>query len=220
MSDALHRFSHHSLPVTPWKNGGGSTCEILSWPPDSGIDGFDWRVSIATIDADGPFSTFEGVNRIIVLLEGDGVRLHAPADAIDHRLDRPHAPFAFRGDSPVDCALLGGPSTDFNVMCRRAQGRVEVLLIDLADGAPLPPAHGGLLMSLHGCWRVGDDLLDVGHGVWWADANVPRPWPAMQAVEARNAASRLIAVRWTPTASAHQADLHRPPWKNKKQDQP
>jgi environmental stress-induced protein Ves len=41
----------------PWKNGGGVTRELLAWP-----GGGDWqvRISVAEIEADGPFSSFPG----------------------------------------------------------------------------------------------------------------------------------------------------------------
>lgn len=195
----VQRFTRGALIAMPWKNGGGSTCEILSWPPGAGVDAFDWRVSIATIGASGPFSAFDGVDRIIMLLEGDGVRLQALSAGIDHQLDRPHEPFAFSGDLGLDCTLLGGPSIDFNVMSRRTRGQAEVRLIDTTNLAPLPSAHGGLLMSLCGHWQVGDDVLGVGEGLWWVDANPARNWPEMQPVEAQGAPPRLVTVWWTPT---------------------
>lgn len=203
----VQRFARSTLAATPWKNGGGSTCEILSWPPGAGVDAFDWRVSIATIGASGPFSIFEGIDRIIMLLEGDGVRLQALCAGIDQRLDRPHEPFAFSGDLGLDCTLLGGPSIDFNVMTRRMRGHAEVQLIDAADHAPLPPAHGGLLMSLCGRWQVDDEVLGAGEGLWWADANAARGWPAMQSVKTQDATPRLVVVRWTPTALAGRSAL-------------
>ena len=43
-----------------WRNGGGQTRELLAWP-----HGADWsvRISLADIEADGPFSPFPGVQR-------------------------------------------------------------------------------------------------------------------------------------------------------------
>src|SRR6185295_12572572 len=95
------RFRRDQLPVMPWKNGGGSTCEIACWPPGAKLGDFGWRVSIATMAAAGPFSVFEGVDRSIMLLAGDGVRLQSDDGAIDHRLDTPHQPFAFSGDAAI-----------------------------------------------------------------------------------------------------------------------
>ncbi len=66
-------FQLSTLPVTPWKNGGGETREIICVPaPDAP---FLWRASIATLQADGPFSPFPGVDRVITLLAGQPLRL-------------------------------------------------------------------------------------------------------------------------------------------------
>jgi environmental stress-induced protein Ves len=62
-----------SFTAVPWKNGGGITHEVLRVPPTG--DAFRWRVSVAEIDASGPFSDFADYNRKMVLLRGAGVRL-------------------------------------------------------------------------------------------------------------------------------------------------
>jgi environmental stress-induced protein Ves len=198
------RFDRDTLPVTPWKNGGGTTREIASWPPGAGLDAFDWRVSIATIAASGPFSVFGGVDRTIMLLDGEGVRLHAADGSIAHRLDRPHQPFAFRGDVPIDCTVLGGASSDFNVMSRRAKGTADVRVLTLAQTLDAAPA--GLLMALHGRWRVDDRSLAAGEGLWWADT--PTAW----ALAPRDDAAELVAVRWTPRhrPNEHGTDVPQP----------
>ena len=45
------RFALADIVPTPWKNGGGATREIACWPPGTGLDSFDWRISVATIAA-------------------------------------------------------------------------------------------------------------------------------------------------------------------------
>lgn len=153
-------FDLAAIQATPWKNGGGSTRELVCWPPNSGMDGFGWRVSVATIAAPGPFSAFAGVDRQIMLLEGDGVRLRG--NGWEHALGERWQPFAFSGDEPVDCAMLGGTSTDFNLMLRRGawSGHVQAL-----RQAP-PAASAGLCMVLQGQWQ-GSRLLEPGQGFWW-----------------------------------------------------
>lgn len=184
----LQRFEVDALPDTPWKNSGGSTREIASWPPGAGFDSFDWRVSIARIAASGPFSQFAGVDRIITLLDGDGVRLQAPD--LDHRLATPLAPFAFSGDAAIACTLLGGPSSDFNVMTRR--GRLRAVLRVLHRAAELPMAPHGLLLARRGHWQAGDQSLAPGQGLWWADA--PTGW----GLQAADGDAALLAVQWHP----------------------
>ena len=181
----LRASDHRSMP---WKNGGGTTTEIAVWPEGAALDGFDWRVSVARIAASGPFSTFAGVDRIITLLEGDGVRLHG--QDLEHRLATPLAPFAFSGDARVDCTLLGGPSSDFNVMTRR--GRLRAAFHVLHRGAELPAAAHGLLLAWRGHWRAGSEALAPGQGLWWSDAAAG--WP----LDTADADAALLAVQWHP----------------------
>ncbi len=165
----IHTFDTAALPATPWKNGGGTTREIACQPIGAGMDSFDWRVSIATIAAAGPFSAFPGVDRVIVLLDGAGVRLLG--GGIDHRLDTPGVPFVFSGDVALGCELLGSASTDFNVMVRRGQVQAEVRVLRAAEDIS---ADCGLLLAVHGAWQLGDLPCGPGLGVWWdAPAQIP-----------------------------------------------
>lgn len=112
---------------TPWKNGGGRTTEIATGPPRAGLADFAWRVSIADVEQDGAFSVFPGVERTLVLLAGDGIRLTGAGAPLEL-----HASFeavTFAGDTPVMCALTGGPVRDFNLMVRREVHRGEVIVV-------------------------------------------------------------------------------------------
>jgi uncharacterized protein len=116
------------LIATPWKNGSGSTREIAAYPPGSSFDDFAWRVSIADVGTDGPFSRFPGIDRTIVLLGGNGMNLILD-HADEHRLDETFVPFEFAGEVQVDAVLLDGATQDFNLMIRRerANGSLSVL---------------------------------------------------------------------------------------------
>ncbi|HCV64712.1 MAG TPA: HutD family protein [Serratia sp.] len=161
---SLTRFDFASLPVTPWRNGGGETREIVSWP--LGAQDFDWRASIATIAQDGPFSAFSGIDRSITLLEGDGVRLFS-AGQIDHHLSQVGEPFAFSGDVALQATLLGGSSQDFNIMTRRGRWAARVQRVTAVTR--LPVQHAGVLYVLQGRWAVADGVsLAAGEGGWWA----------------------------------------------------
>lgn len=191
---ALQRFDMAQLAATPWKNGGGITRQIVCRPPGADMDGFDWRVSIATIAAAGPFSAFPGADRVIMLLEGAGVRLHCGAAGVDHRLDTPLVPFAFAGDVELDCELLGGPSTDLNVMTRRGKLRAEVQVLRAAGD--IASAGRGLLLALGGPWHLqGTESLtfEVGTGCWW-DGTI-QGWHVVP----QNLDAALVVVRLQPT---------------------
>lgn len=104
------------LSPVPWKNGGGSTTEIAIGPPDSGFEDFDWRVSLATIEKDGAFSTFPGVDRTLALVEGHGMTLEIDGEPTLVTDTEPVV--AFDGSSQVIAKLSRGGSTDFNAMTR------------------------------------------------------------------------------------------------------
>ena len=166
----MQRFDLNQIAPSPWKNGGGSTREIACFPAGAGMDSFGWRISVATIAQAGPFSAFAGVDRQITLLDGDGVHLHSADGQINHALDQRWQPFAFSGDVALDCTLLGGTSTDFNVMTRRDAWVAKVMVVSAEQTSKanyLTPA--GLCMVLDGSWSCAEtgDTLDSGQGVWW-----------------------------------------------------
>jgi len=101
-----------------WRNGKGVTVEIAAYPQGASIDDFDWRVSMAKVSEDGPFSSFPGIDRTLSILDGNGLELvvegAAPANLT---IDTP--PHAFAADRPTYARLLDGALTDFNVMTRR-----------------------------------------------------------------------------------------------------
>lgn len=101
-----------------WRNGAGWTREIHAQPAASGVHGWDWRLSIAEIDADAPFSGFPGIERELVLLEGEGLRLRFD-DGEQHTLLPPHDRLRFAGERALVGELVDGPTRDFNLMWRR-----------------------------------------------------------------------------------------------------
>ena len=98
-----------------WRNALGWTREILRFPDR---DDWDWRLSIAEIDQDAPFSTFPGVDRELVLLAGNGMRLCFD-DGAEHALLPPHDRLRFSGERTVTGKLIDGPTHDFNLMWHR-----------------------------------------------------------------------------------------------------
>ena len=124
-----------ALTATPWKNGGGTTVEFAVDPPNAGLDAFAWRVSAAEVRESGPFSRFEGIDRMLAILDGEGLALDFPARTIRVGPDDP--PVAFPGESPVVGRPLGGVVRDLNVMTRRALWRADVARRKFAPGEAL-----------------------------------------------------------------------------------
>jgi environmental stress-induced protein Ves len=130
---------------TRWKNDGGWTTELARDP--AGGDDFRWRVSIAEIESDGPFSSFPGIERDLLLLDGAGIELDidgASTRRLTQRFERVH----FAGEARVDCRLVAGPTRDFNVMARRDCVQADVVARPLV-GSMLIFAEAGVEWLIH-----------------------------------------------------------------------
>jgi uncharacterized protein len=124
-----------SFAAVPWKNGGGITREAIREPPTG--DSFLWRVSVAHIDASGPFSDFAGYDRRMVLLQGQGIELQF-AGGEARFLRSAGDCVEFDGAVSTHCELLDGPCVDLNLMVSkslRSAARVECLSDGLAAAA-------------------------------------------------------------------------------------
>ena len=115
--------AHAQIEVIPaneyrrerWKNGLGWTREIVRVPSNGE---WAWRLSIAEIEQDAEFSSFPGVDRELVLLSGNGLRLRFAGGRVEELLP-PHASARFAGEDEVAGELVDGRTTDFNLMWRR-----------------------------------------------------------------------------------------------------
>jgi environmental stress-induced protein Ves len=127
-----------------WKNGGGVTRDVIVSPAGATLDTFDWRVSIAEIAADGPFSRFPGIDRKLAVLKGKVALTIESADAIV--LDPNAAALDFHGESAVASHLVDGPSMDLNVMTRR--GRFTSKLTKQSSAQPKINTPANLIVAL------------------------------------------------------------------------
>ncbi|BDU17657.1 HutD/Ves family protein [Lysobacter auxotrophicus] len=110
-----------------WRNQMGWTREIHAGRLDDATPDapWDWRLSIAEIERDSEFSAFPGIDRELVLLSGNGVRLRFD-DGESHELHPPHDRLRFAGERKVTGELLDGPTHDFNLMWRRDRVRAAL----------------------------------------------------------------------------------------------
>lgn len=106
----------------PWKNGKGKTLELFRIQTED-PSSFSFRVSMAEVNSNGPFSIFPNINRILFLASGHGVILQNRHYKI--QLTELWKPFYFSGEDEIDCNLINGPCVDFNVMVDRRFGRVD-----------------------------------------------------------------------------------------------
>ena len=154
----------------PWRNGGGRTRELLAWPSVH-----DWalRISLADIDADGPFSAFTGVERWFTVIEGAGVTL-AFGD-IEQRLTPGDTPLCFDGAAAPGCRLLNGATRDLNLMSRRGRGIMRAVAtgVEWNEGF----AMRGLFAAVAGRWSsAGAQCTVPAMTLLWATTSAEANW--------------------------------------------
>lgn len=108
-----------------WKNGQGSTLEIDK--------GQGWRLSIATVNQDGAFSKFEGMQRIISMISGDAIELISSQQ--DDVIIRTFESHAFSGDEDIYCKVHGTGGQDLNLIydSKKAKVRFELSTLQLSS---------------------------------------------------------------------------------------
>ncbi len=106
-----------------WRNGLGWTREILRLPEQG-----EWqlRLSIAEIEQDAAFSAFPGIERELVLLQGEGLRLRFDDGRVETLLP-PYKRLRFAGEAAITGELVDGRTEDFNLMWRRDALQAELL---------------------------------------------------------------------------------------------
>ncbi|HMK84730.1 MAG TPA: HutD family protein, partial [Steroidobacteraceae bacterium] len=135
----MHIIRRSSFEAVPWKNGGGITHEAIRVPARG--DEFRFRVSVARIEASGPFSDFAAYNRTMVLLEGSAVELRFSNGT--RRVLRAVGDMAqFDGALATQCELKHGPCTDLNLITLKTLGEVEAR-VERLDGTLSLPVRPG-----------------------------------------------------------------------------
>lgn len=152
-----------SLAPQRWRNGGGQTRELLSWPVQGG---WQLRISRADIDADGPFSAFPGVTRWFAVLHGRGVAL--TLDGRGQQVLAGDDALCFDGVQAPGCELLGGPTQDLNLMAIDGASVMARVVPGAAwDG---PWTMRGLYTTVAGHWHSAQQQCAVGaHQLLWQE---------------------------------------------------
>jgi environmental stress-induced protein Ves len=147
-----------------WRNGMGVSWDIASWPPDA--DDFGWRLAIARIDGDVPFSHYPEVDRVFTLIEGQGLDLEFEGRPTLH-VESLFVPHPYPCDVPTFCRLRIGPCRALNLFLRRGQWRADVDI--LSSNAEI--AHPGpiLMFALAGTSRVDGAELMQGDAAMTTD---------------------------------------------------
>lgn len=214
MAPVVATFALDGITPTAWQNGGGTTRQIatgrLEGRVGDRVEGrpegpaahdrdVDWRLSLADIGVDGPFSVFPGLDRYAMLLAGRGLTLRGDASVWQAT---PFVPFAFPGDAALDATLRDGlPAQCLNLMVRRGAGLGEIALH--ARDIVVPRVAAAVVLVLGGTWAwrpdhspgAGDFTLAAGHGAIFTPSS--------------SASIGLVGTALTPDARAVVATVRR-----------
>jgi uncharacterized protein len=173
------------VPPQPWRNGGGSTQQLLAWPQE---DGWQFRVSVAAIEQDGAFSAFDGVQRWFAVLSGAGVVLKLPQG--EQRLTPDSPALCFDGAAAPHCRLLEGATQDLNLMLRQGCEHSRGGMHSATPGSQVEPgpgwrgfytAEGTTLLHEGGALPVPGGTLVWQHGAQAPQWALPAAAPAARA---------------------------------------
>lgn len=166
LPDGLQRLSMDALPREPWRNGLGWT-RTLAVSEDGQPR---WRVSIAEIERASPFSRFDGLDRLAMLMAGgplvlNGQRQTWPLSTIGDMA-------CFPGETAISNTEPGQPALIWNVMVCRGEVETSVGCI---HGQPWAMPDGGhsLVWVLRGQYEWHAQslpsglLLEDGEGLHW-----------------------------------------------------
>jgi uncharacterized protein len=177
----LHTVCLNDVAPQPWKNGGGQTRELLTWPQHAG---WALRLSVADITQNGPFSEFKDIRRWIAVLEGEGMHLGEP---FDQRVVPDMPTYSFDGQYAAPCELIDGPTRDLNLMIdtRLASGWMRRVLREsatrkfdhlLATCEPTSPDLFGVFCNEEFTIRTPKERVTVPpNSLVWSDDDV-RSW--------------------------------------------
>lgn len=193
-SDGVRGGHWPSLAPEPWKNGGGVTRTLAADEASKGAA--RWRVSVADITRDGPYSRFAGDDRVSVVLSGGDVILREEATLLrDERAPLSDArtlpsddraplrderaqvllplgrPAAFAGDLAWHGTLPGGPVRVLNLFVRRGAAQARVRCVSVAPASGLAVLSAGALAP----GSAGRHLrlcLSLAAGCWQAPGGI------------------------------------------------
>lgn len=156
-----------STQTTRWANGNGETRELRAWPD---VNAHQWRLSIATISSDQPFSHFAEVDRALMVLSPAGVSLRIEDEtAVLKQYDA----VSFAGEKWVVPVGVVAPSMDLNFFAPRTKHMLSLKTLAIRRATTI---QATAVVALEGALRFRDAGLSFGDCVFNAESGEPGPF--------------------------------------------
>ena len=127
MATKIIHLNSSDYKSMPWANGLGMTTELAVEKHDPPRDDspFIWRISIAGVNEDGPFSTFSNIDRNLMLIDGNGITLDGGPHGVGVLFEEFQV-YGFPGDIELSGKLADGPILDLNLMVDRRFAKGDI----------------------------------------------------------------------------------------------
>ena len=158
----IQRIRASEYREQPWKNGGGLTREIAVALSDEREPRVLWRLSLATIERDAPFSEFRGYDRSIVTIDGGPLELEVEGQRVS--LERAE-PYSFPGEARV-AASLQTPARDLNVMTLRDGFVHDLEIVTSAQRFVVDDDELVFIFAIEGTASLAEASCDRGDTLW------------------------------------------------------
>jgi environmental stress-induced protein Ves len=152
----------------PWKNGLGETLELFRLPDHHSPDDFLIRLSMAWIKTSGPFSNFPGIDRHLILIEGEKLELERESGDLLNL--RKYGIVSFAGEEKMG-SQVSDPCRDFNIMVKRGWKEAKIKVLHLPKKGTLMVSSNSYLYQLNGelkyqnvtkaaetLWQISSDI--------------------------------------------------------------
>lgn len=126
----------------PWKNGRGITREIYR---AEHLGAPTWRLSLAEVTSDGPFSRFPGFERILTVVKGGGMRLVGPGVELEAKR---FCPVRFSGDVELTGYCHSARIENFNLIYDPSHVSAEVRMLSDPASSELT-CNAGMTLAVH-----------------------------------------------------------------------
>lgn len=121
----------------PWKNGFGTSFEVVIYPAESTMakQDFDFRISMAKVSNDNEFSHFSGMKRFLTVIHGSGIKFNQktilPFEILHFNGDEnvSSGPI-ISGEENLDLGVIYNPQKVVCLMSRHIFFNKEIVKID------------------------------------------------------------------------------------------